>query len=67
MTKRETAKIFVESYYGNNANLRTALTADFLAVKQEWEIFVDCLCRDGEITMRQYDTWMFPWDKRKEN
>ena len=61
MKKHETTALFIESYYGNKKNLYNALKADRLAVQQEWEIFIDSLCRDGEITIKQYDTWVFPW------
>ena len=61
MSKAQATKLFVESYYGDKENLHSALKRDRLAVQQEWEIFVDSLCRDGQISIRQYDSWIFPW------
>lgn len=61
MTKEQAAKLFVESHYGDKQNLHEAIKRDRLAVQEEWDIFVDSLCRDGEITIRQYDSWLFPW------
>ena len=65
MTKKQAKQFFAESYYGDKYNLHRALDADRLAVQEEWSIFVDGLCRDGEITIKQYDTWTFPWSKRR--
>ena len=61
MSKAEAKSLFVESYYGDKENLHEALKRDRLAVQYEWEIFVDSLCRDEQISMRQYDSWTFPW------
>ena len=61
MKKAEATQLFVESYYGDKENLHQAIKKDRLAVQQEWEIFVDSLCRDGEISIKQYDSWIFPW------
>ena len=67
MTKYHATKTFVEAYYGNSHSLRKALKADRLAVQFEWSCFIDSLCRDGEITMKQYESWTFPWTNRREN
>ena len=64
MTKAQASKLFVESYYGDKHTLYAALKADRLAVQFEWSIFIDSLCRDGEITIKQYDSWTFPWERR---
>lgn len=67
MTKEQASKLFVESHYEDNRNLRAALKADRLAVQFEWSCYIDSLCRDGEITMKQYESWTFPWPNRREN
>ena len=61
MKKSEATQLFVESYYGDKENLHQAIRKDRLAVQYDWEIFVDSLCRDGQISMKQYDSWIFPW------
>lgn len=58
-------KIFVESYYGDEEQLNAALKSDWYAVQYAWEMFVDSLCRDSLITMEQYNSWTFPWPKKK--
>lgn len=45
-------------------NFKAALKADYIAVKTEWDCFTDMLCKDGVITEKQYNTWLFPF-KRK--
>lgn len=66
MNKLQAKRSFIESYYGTTGNLYDALKDDRIAVNEEWSIFIDILCRDGEITMKQYESWTFPWPKRKE-
>ena len=61
MTNHQAKQIFVEAYYGNNEQLKLALKQDKLAVQFAWACFTDSMCRDGEITMKQYETWLFPW------
>lgn len=61
MRKSTVMKCFVTEYYGNTTELHSALRVDRLAVQFEWECFVDGLCRDGLITIKQYETWTFPW------
>lgn len=61
MTKSSAKQLFIETYYGDKENLHEALRKDRLAVQEEWEIFTDILCRDGEITMAQFESWVFPW------
>ena len=59
MRKTEATQLFVETYYPNN--LREALKADKLAVQFVWSVFIDSLCKDGQITQQQYNSWLFPW------
>lgn len=61
MHKSQAIQIFVEGYYGNKKELHKALRQDYLAVQFAWECFVDGLCKDGDITQEQYNSWTFPW------
>lgn len=33
---------------------------DKSARREAWGVFTDSLCKNGEITQRQYDTWLPP-------
>lgn len=61
MKKTQVTQNFIEACYENEKNLHKALKADRLAVQQAWEVFIDSLCKDGQITMQQYESWIFPW------
>jgi len=49
--KRDILPIIVQQY-GKN---------DKPAVSQAWNDYTDMLCKDGQITQRQYDTWTNPF------
>lgn len=51
---------FINEYYNGNykAYLR-ARKADYCKVQFEWSCFIDSLCKNGEITQRQYDNATF--------
>jgi len=34
---------------------------DKAAMRQVWGMYTDSLCRDGLITMKQYETWVNPF------
>jgi len=61
MYKGTATHMFIENCYGTTERLHKALKDDWHEVQGEWEVFVDYLCRDGLITMKQYDSWIFPW------
>lgn len=61
MRKSQATSLFIETYYQTSKALHKALKTDRLAVQYEWECFVDSLCRDGNITQDQYNSWTFPW------
>ncbi len=59
MTKKEALRRFKQDYlphyidlYGKN---------DKIAAREGWSDFTDFLCKDGEITLRQYETWDNPF------
>jgi len=49
--KRDILPIIVQQY-GKN---------DKPAISQAWNDYTDMLCKDGQITQRQYDTWTNPF------
>ena len=61
MHKSTATHLFIESYYGDTDQLHIALRQDYLAVQFAWECFTDSLCKDGNITTEQYNSWVFPW------
>ena len=34
---------------------------DYWTAQETWSCWVDGLCKDGQITQRQYDTWRTPF------
>lgn len=61
MRKATATHMFIEHYYGDLSKLHEALKADWWAVQYAWSIFIDALCKNGEITQEQYNSWTFPW------
>jgi hypothetical protein len=61
MHKSTATHCFIESCYGTLEDLHQALKTDWWEVQATWETFMDGLCRDGLITIEQYESWMFPW------
>ena len=59
--RKNNALVYFKEIY---PNFKAALKADYIAVKFEWDCFTDCLCKGGQITEKQYNTWLFPF-KRK--
>ncbi len=59
MTKKEAESYFREhilpaviAKYGKN---------DSVAIREEWSIYTDSLCKSRQITMKQYETWDNPF------
>ncbi len=63
--KEKATAYFVAAYYGDIHKLKAALKLDWHAVQYAWEVFTDALCKHGEITQEQYESWLFPWPKRR--
>ena len=38
---------------------------DDTAIRCGFNDFTDMLCKDGEITLKQYETWINPFDKTR--
>jgi hypothetical protein len=34
---------------------------DRVAIREAWNNYTDALCKEGQITMRQYETWVGPF------
>ena len=60
LTKKVALRIFkdvLNSDYVYYANIR----GDKVAMRESWNNFTDGLCKDGEITESQYNTWSNPF------
>lgn len=44
-----------EVYNGDYKKYLRERKADYCKVQFEWSIYIDCLCRNGEITLKQYE------------
>ena len=55
MTKVEAVKLFRDI-----VNVRD-YKDDKIALREEWNSYVDMLCNDGYITEKQCDTWVSPF------
>jgi len=54
MNKKQAIDIFKSEY------LPSISKTDKPAIRQEWGIFTDMLCKNNQITLRQYETWHQP-------
>lgn len=59
MTLPEVKRLFINEFYGNESAFRKAKKDDYCKVQFEWSCFIDSLCKDGEITQKQYDKATF--------
>ena len=57
MTKAEALKKFRELY----KTLPTALRGDAIAKREDWNNYTDSLCKEGLITLNQYENWDQPF------
>ena len=53
LTKNQVLQMFRESYDGPRG--------DVVMKREAWNNFTDALCKDRQITSRQYDTWTNPF------
>lgn len=51
MTKKQAKELFEETYSD------LIETGDTIAIATEWNDFTDYLCKSGQITLKQYETW----------
>ena len=60
MKTSELKRAFINTFYdGNYKEYLKAREADYCKVQFEWSYWVDLLCKDGEITQKQYDRAIF--------
>lgn len=52
---KEQAQEYFERYYLEPGEY------DYWTVQEMWSAYVDSLCKDGQITQKQYDTWITPY------
>ena len=55
MTKKQAWKLFEESYW------HLLPKNDYPMKRESWNNFTDSLCKNGDITEGQYNTWTFPF------
>lgn len=53
LTKKEVLKMFRESF--------TISKTDSIGNREAFHNFTDSLCKDGEITLKQYENWSNPY------
>lgn len=70
MTKKEALKLFREEFpYTqfcskvpvNITGDKTVTMYDRIARRQAWNQFTDSLCKEGYITLKQYESWVNPF------
>ena len=54
MTKKQAENIFREML---GESLKTL---DKITIRTEWGFYIDSLCKDGQITHKQYNNWTLP-------
>lgn len=60
MTKESIKRRFInEVYNGDNKRYLRERKADYCKVQFEWSCFIDALCKNGEITQKQYENETF--------
>ena len=50
---------FINEVYGTYVAYLRARKKDYFKVQLEWSFWLDNLCRNGEITMQQYENEVF--------
>ena len=48
-----------EVYRGNKSKYNKERKADYCKVQFEWSCWIDSLCKNGEITVKQYENAVF--------
>lgn len=60
MRKIDIKKAFIrDCFNGNKEAYKKARKDDYCKVQLEWAFYIDSLCRNGEITLKQYETVEF--------
>ena len=58
--KAEALKIYLEQWY-IMVESGTFRITDISAKREGWGIYTDTLCKDGYISLEQYETWTMPF------
>ena len=53
LTKKQALRVFKKFY--------PISKTDSIMNRLEWSYYTDSLCKDGEITLRQYENWSNPF------
>lgn len=56
MTYKDAAREFKQIYIGLYIN-----QTDYWTAQQAWAYYTDDLCKSGQITQKQFDTWSTPF------
>lgn len=59
MTERQIKRLFIDTHYKNIIEYRKARKNDYLKEQFRFTCFIDALCKNGEITQKQFDTIIF--------
>lgn len=61
VTKKEVEKLFKESIMPSiRRRFEKDDKPDYIARTEGWNEFTDSLCKEGEITLKQYNNWRCP-------
>ena len=55
LTKKQVISSFLDDY--------TWPRGDVVWKRAAWLDYVDCLCKDGQVSPSQYDNWTYPFSK----
>ena len=56
MCKTKTIKAF-NQLWRETVEVSPFLKGDKVAKSEAWAYYIDALCKDGEITLKQYESW----------
>lgn len=61
VTKKEVEKLFKESIMPSiRRRFEKGDKPDYIARTEAWNEFTDLLCKEGQITLKQYNNWLCP-------
>jgi hypothetical protein len=73
MTKQEAVQLFKRDFMPDiKRHYERDGKPDYVARSETWNNYTDFLCKDGQITEHQYDTWVqpaicCPYERKKHN
>lgn len=60
LTKQQALEMFSESW-NDAVKENPEIRGDVIMKREDWNNFTDMLCKDGQITGKQYETWSNPF------